>query len=99
MAERYYRRALEHCIENVNDCFAYSALAKVVYEQGKIDESRELLKRAVSVNNGRHAQGWIALAHLEESEGNLESARSIYIAALIQYERGLIDRKLFFSKR
>jgi len=99
MAEMSYRRALEHSIENVNDCFAYSALANVVYEQGNIDESRKWLKRAVSVNNGRHAQGWVALAHLEESEGNFESARSIYIAALIQYERGLIDRKLFFTQR
>jgi tetratricopeptide (TPR) repeat protein len=91
-AEKSYKRALEYS-EPVSHCFAFSALAYVAYEKNKIEECRHWLRKSVSLNNGRHAQGWVSLAQLEESEDNLDTARSICIAAITQYERGLIEMK------
>merc|ERR1712151_69323 len=98
MAEKAYRRSLEHGSGDVNYCYAYSALANVAYEREKVDQCRTWLKRAVSVNDGRHAKGWVALAQLEESEGNIDTARCLCVAAITQYERGLISRSLHHAK-
>jgi tetratricopeptide (TPR) repeat protein len=91
-AERSYKRALEHS-QPVSHCFAFSALAYVAYEKNKIEECRHWLRKSVALNNGRHAQGWVSLAQLEESEDNMDTARSVCIAAITQYERGLIEMK------
>jgi tetratricopeptide (TPR) repeat protein len=97
-AERSYRRALEHGPE-VSHCFAYSALAYVAYEKFDIDECRSWLRKSVALNDGRHAQGWVSLAQMEESEGNVDAARSVCIAAITQYERGLIEMNQRYKKR
>jgi tetratricopeptide (TPR) repeat protein len=91
-AERSYRRALEHS-QPVSHCFAFSALAYVAYEKNNVEECRYWLRKSVALNNGRHAQGWVSLAQLEESEEHLDTARSVCIAAITQYERGLIEMK------
>ena len=91
-AERSYKRALEHS-QPVSHCFAFSALAYVSYEKNKLEECRHWLRKSVALNNGRHAQGWVSLAQLEESETNIDTARSVCIAAITQYERGLIEMK------
>lgn len=91
MAERSFRKALEHGPE-ISRCFAYTSLAHVAYEQDQIDKCRNWLRKAVAVNDGRHAKGWMALAKLEESEQNYDAARSVCVTALNQYERVLINR-------
>jgi len=91
MAERSYRRALEVGPE-VSRCFAYTALAHIAYEKESVDKCRSWLRKALAMNDGRHAKGWVSLSQLEESEGNIEVARSVCIAALAQYEAGLIKR-------
>jgi tetratricopeptide (TPR) repeat protein len=91
-AKRSYRRALEHG-PPVSHCFAYSSLASVAYEQTQPDEARRWLQKSLQVNNGRHAQGWIALAQLEEAEDNTEKARLVCMAAIAKYERGLIEMR------
>jgi tetratricopeptide (TPR) repeat protein len=97
-AERSYRRALEHS-PPVSHCFAYSALACVAYERGQTDEARKWLQKALKVNDGRHAQGWVALAQLEEAEGNFEKGRLLCMAAITQYERGLIEMRQRYIRR
>ena len=97
-AERSYRRALEHG-PLVSQCFAYSALAAVAYEKRDLEECRFWLRKSVALNNGRHAQGWVSMAQMEESEGNIDTARSICIAAINQYERGLIEMKQRYKRQ
>ena len=91
MAERSFRRALEHGRE-VNRCFAYTSLAHVAFEQDQKEKCRTWLRKAVAVNDGRHAKGWVALANFEESEKNYDAARNVCMTALNQYERELIKR-------
>ena len=99
-AERSYLRALELGLsENTSHCFSYSALAFVAYERQEIDSCRQWLRKAVAKNNGRHAQGWVALAQLEESEGNVEKARLINIAAIQNYEEHLLKAQSRYSKK
>lgn len=99
MAALCYRKALQHG-PPVSLGFAYTALAYVDYEQGDVNGCRGWLRKAVSLNSGRHANGWLALAQMEESEGNLDAARAVCIAGLAQYERGLLERsrKIKFRK-
>eukprot|EP00536_Pseudo-nitzschia_multiseries_P008855 jgi/Psemu1/288074/fgenesh1_pg.234_\ len=89
-AERCYKRALEEG-PPVSHGFALSALACVAYEQGDVDEARAWLYRSIETNNGRHAQGWLALAQLEEAEGNTEQALTVCEASIIRYEKELVD--------
>ena len=91
MAERSYRKALQHG-PAVSAGFAYTALAYVSYEQGELDRCRSWLQKSVKLNDGRHANGWVALAQLEESEGNIDAARAVCVAGIAQYERGLLER-------
>jgi len=46
-----------------------------------------------------HSQGWLGLAQLEESEGNIEEAREIYREGLKVYEKHRNVRKLKTSSR
>lgn len=73
--------------------FALSALASVAYEIGNIDEARRWLYQSIEMNNGRHAQGWLALAEIEEAEGNVEEALKICEASIIRYEHGLMEAR------
>ena len=91
-AERSYKRALEEG-PRVSHSFALSALASVSYELGNIDEARRWLYRSIELNNGRHAQGWLALAEIEEAEGNVQDAIQICEAAIIRYEHGLMEAR------
>ena len=91
MAERSFRRALEHGPE-VSRPFAYTSLSRVAYELGETDRCRSWLQKAVAVNDGRHAKGWLAWARFEESEMSLDAARSVCVTALNQYEKGLLER-------
>lgn len=90
MAEKSFRRSLEHGPE-VSRPFAYTSLARVAYELGEIDSCRSWLKKAVAINNGRHAKGWLTWSRFEESEMNLDAARSVCVAALNQYEKCLLE--------
>lgn len=89
-AERSYYRALEHG-SPVNFCFAYSALAAVAFERDEMNAARKWLRRSIRLNNGRHAQGWVSLAQLEEAQGNMEDARATCAEAIAQYEAWLIE--------
>jgi len=91
MAENSFRRVLDHA-PDVSKGYTYTSLAHVAHELGKIDTCRSFLRKSVSHNDGRHAQGWLALARLEESEGNVDAARSVCITALGQYETTLLKR-------
>ncbi|CAJ1963938.1 unnamed protein product [Cylindrotheca closterium] len=89
-AERSYYRSLEHG-SPINYCFAFSALAAVAFEKEEINNARKWLRKSIRLNNGRHAQGWVSLAQLEESQGNIDVARSICVQAITQYEAQLIE--------
>lgn len=97
-ADRSYRKALKHG-PTTSHCFVYSALAAVAYEQGDIDLARSWLVKSVEVNSGRHAQGWVALAQLEESENNIKKAQLICTSAIAQYERGLLETRHRYLKK
>lgn len=97
-AERSYRRSLEHG-SPVNYCFAYSALACVAFEKDDIPTARKWLQRSVQLQNGRHSQGWVALAQLEESQENVEEARMVCANAIAQYERGLLEMRQRYKKQ
>jgi tetratricopeptide (TPR) repeat protein len=91
MAEKSYQRALEFG-PKVSHCFAYTAIAFLSYEKGEIENCRQWLRKSVSLNKGRHSQGWVALAQMEEAEGNIDGARAVCIGAISQYERGLLRK-------
>jgi tetratricopeptide (TPR) repeat protein len=91
MAISCYRKALKHG-PSTSHGFAYTALAYAAYEHRQVDQCRRWLHKAVQVNNGRNANGWVALAQFEESEGNIDAARSACIASIVKYERGLLER-------
>lgn len=96
-AERCYRRAVREG-PPVSHGFAYSALACVAYEQGEIADARQWLYRAIGTNDGRHAQGWLALAQMEEAEGNTAKAISVCEEAIIRYERSLIESRQRYKR-
>jgi len=98
MAERSFRRALDYG-PPVSRCFAYASLAHVAYELGDVDGCRSWLQKAVDMNDGRHAKGWLALARFEESEMNLDAARAVCVNALNQYEKGLLERQRRFKSK
>lgn len=97
-AERSYRRALEES-PRVSSSFAFAALACVAYERDDTDEARNWLYRSIESNDGRHAQGWLALAQIEEAEGNYEKALKVCEASIIQYENGLIEKRRRYKNR
>ena len=85
LAEGSYFVGLQHGPE-WSKAFFYTSLSFVSYAQGHKRDSRTLLRQSLDVTGGMHAQGVIALAQLEESEGNIEQAREVYRAALLSYE-------------
>ncbi len=91
LARLSYQKAIQHG-PPVSHGFAYTALSYVAYEEGNMDQCRHYLRKAVHLNNGRHANGWVALAQMEESEGNVEAARTACMVGIGQYERGLIEQ-------
>jgi tetratricopeptide (TPR) repeat protein len=106
MARKSYNKALLHG-PDISHGFAYTALAYIAYEQGSssssnsnsnnnhdefVDECRIWLKKAIRASQGRQAKAWVALAQMEEAEGKISAARATCIAALAQYERGLVQR-------
>jgi Tfp pilus assembly protein PilF len=97
-AERSYRRSIEEG-PSVSHSFAYSALACVAYEQGDVDEARRWLYRSIETNDGRHAQGWLALAQIEEAEGDVEKALTVCEASIIRYEKGLLEARQRYKQK
>ena len=97
-ADRSYRRALREG-PPVSHGFAFSALASVSYELGDVTEARRWLHRSIENNNGRHANGWLALAQLEEAEGNADEAIQVCRNSIIQYERGLLEARQRFRQK
>lgn len=95
MAEKSYRKAILYG-PAVSHGFAYTALSYVAYEQDKVRTCRHWLHRAVE--SGRNANGWVALAQMEESEGNIDAARDACVTAITQYERRLLKRARTFSQ-
>ena len=91
LARLSYQKAIQHG-PPVSHGFAYTALSYVAYEEGNMDQCRHYLRKAVHLNNGRHANGWVALAQMEESEGNIDAARTACMVGIGQYERGLIEQ-------
>jgi len=85
LAEGSYLVGLQHGPE-WSKAFFYTSLSFVSYAQGHKRDSRTLLRQSLDVTGGMHAQGVIALAQLEESEGNIEQARKVYRDALTSYE-------------
>lgn len=86
LAEGSFLAGLQHGPE-WSKPFFYTSLSFVSYAQGHSRDSRTLLRQALDVNGGMHAQGVVALAQLEESEGNIEQARKVYRDALSNYEK------------
>ena len=97
-AERSYRRSIEEG-PSVSHSFAYSALAGVAYEQGDVNEARRWLYRSIETNDGRHAQGWLALAQIEEAEGDVEKALTVCEASIIRYEKGLLEARQRYKQK
>jgi len=93
LAESSYRSGLAHG-PNWSRPFAYTALSYLSYEKNRdLDACRNWLRRGLGINNGMHSQGWIALAHLEESEGLIVEAREVYIEAITRYEMILAKKR------
>lgn len=91
MASKSYRKALSTG-PTVSHGFAYTALAYVAYEQDDISQCRSWLRKAAKDNDGRNSNAWVAWAQLEESEGNIDGARTVCLTAIAQYERGLLEK-------
>ena len=77
--------------------FFYTSLSFVSYAQGHSRDSRALLVQSLEINGGMHAQGVIALAQLDESEGNIAQARKVYRDAISSYEKKRRRRSSFYS--
>jgi tetratricopeptide (TPR) repeat protein len=73
--------------------FFYTGLSYISYEVGNKFECKQWLRKSVEGKNKMHSQGWLGLAQLEESEGNIEAARAVYKEALQYYEfkRGITN--------
>jgi tetratricopeptide (TPR) repeat protein len=87
MAENSYLSAFQNVEREWGKAFIYTYLSFVAYSKGDIEDCRALLRRSLDVNGGMHAQGVIALAQLEESEGNINDARKVYRDSINRYEK------------
>ncbi|KAL7491322.1 hypothetical protein ACHAWT_000716 [Skeletonema menzelii] len=96
-AEESYLEGLQHGPE-WSKAFFYTSLSFVSYAKGQVQESRTLLRQSLDINGGMHAQGVIALAQLEESEGNVQAAREVYRDAISRYEKRRRRRSPFRSQ-
>lgn len=91
MAENAYLAALRHVEREWGKSFVYRSLSYVAYAKHDIEKCRSLLVQSLDVND-MHAQGVIALAQLEESEGNINDARKIYRDSISSYEKKRLGR-------
>jgi tetratricopeptide (TPR) repeat protein len=78
LAELAYERALEVDPGKTNVAVAY---ADLLNKDDKVTESRTVLNKAISLD-GKSAEPWLALARLEEQEGNVDAAESAYRKAV-----------------
>ena len=78
---------------------AYNTLAYVAYKNGKPNHCRSWLRKAVSLNDGRHANRWVYWGQMEEAEGNIDATRTICMAGIAKYERGLLQRSSARSQK
>jgi tetratricopeptide (TPR) repeat protein len=92
MAEDSYLASLQNVEREWGKSFAYTSLSFIAYAKGDIEECRALLRQSLDINGGMHAQGVIALAQLEESEGNINDARKVYRDSISKYERRRLRR-------
>eukprot|EP00804_Cyclotella_cryptica_P029177 CCRYP_005347-RA/>CCRYP_005347-RA protein AED:0.01 eAED:0.01 QI:356/1/1/1/1/1/2/96/987 len=92
LAEDSYLASLQNVEREWGKSFAYTSLSFVAYAKGDIEECRALLRQSLDINGGMHAQGVIALAQLEESEGNINDARKVYRDSISKYERRRLER-------
>ncbi|KAL7537561.1 hypothetical protein ACHAWF_005808 [Thalassiosira exigua] len=97
LAEESYLAGLPHT-PRWGKAFFYSSLSYVSYARGRTRDCRTLLGQSLEVNGGMHAQGVIALAQLEESEGDVQSARKVYRDAISRYEQQRRRRSPIRSK-
>eukprot|EP00957_Ditylum_brightwellii_P150254 11442599-Ditylum_brightwellii.AAC.1 len=75
LAESLYKSGLSHG-PNWGRPFTCTSPLYVSYEKSRdFDAYRNWLCHGLSINYRVHSQGWIALAHLEESEGLIVEAR------------------------
>lgn len=86
LAEESYLAGLQHA-PHWGKSFFYTSLSYVSYAQGYTKDCRTLLQQSLEINGGMHAQGVIALAQLEESEGNIQQARKVYRNSVSRYEK------------
>lgn len=97
LAEESYLAGLQHGTE-WSKSFFYTSLSLVSYARGHTRDCRTLLRQSLEVGGGMHAQGVIALAQLEESEGNIQEARRVYRDAISSYEQKRRSRSPFRAK-
>ncbi len=108
MAEKAYLKGLK-CLDMETErsekrmdwsrSFFYSAMSYLSYDLGDKGNCRNWLQKSIAGTNKLHSQGWLGLAQLEESEGNVETARDIYHQGLNIYEKHRGIRKLKASSR
>ncbi|KAL7530388.1 hypothetical protein ACHAXR_006085, partial [Thalassiosira sp. AJA248-18] len=94
LAEESYLAGIQHA-PHWGKSFFYTSLSFVSYAQGYTRDCRTLLRQSLEINGGMHAQGVIALAQLEESEGNIAQARKVYRDAISSYEKKRRSRSPF----
>ncbi|KAL9188674.1 hypothetical protein ACHAXT_007052 [Thalassiosira profunda] len=97
LAEESYLQGIQHAPQ-WSKPFFYTSLSFVSYAQGHTRDCRTLLRQSLTINGGMHAQGVIALAQLEESEGNVAEARKVYRDAISSYEKRRRKRSPVRSK-
>src|SRR4051794_24841846 len=78
LAELAYERALEVDPGKTSVAVAY---ADLLNKDDKVAESRNVLKKAIGLD-GKSAEPWLAVARLEEQEGNVDAAESSYRKAV-----------------
>jgi tetratricopeptide (TPR) repeat protein len=97
MAEKAYLRGLK-CLDsesatdgkqlNWSRSFFYTGMSYLSYDRGDLKTCRRWLKKGIDhSHNKMHSQGWLGLAQLEESEGNIDETRRIYHEGLNIYEK------------
>lgn len=74
------------CGPPYSQAFFCTSMAQVAYHLDGVDEARKWLRRGLA-SNSMHAQGWVALAQLEESELRYDKAREVYGEGCAVYER------------
>lgn len=91
LAEESYLSTLQNVEREWGKSFVYNSLSYVAYAKGDIQDCRNLLQQSLDIND-MHAQGVIALAQLDESEGNINDARKVYRDAIGRYEKKRMRR-------